>query len=244
MTLTFLGTRGEIEARTRQHWMHSSLLVTHSRCAVMIDCGLDWLKRIMKMRPAAIFLTHAHSDHAGGVKNGAPCKVFATRETWKKLRSFAIRDRRLVTAYEPIEIGGLTFQAFPVEHSLVAPAVGYRVRCSGSSIFYVPDVASIIKPQRALAGTGIYIGDGATITRPLVRKRNGALIGHAPIRLQLQWCRREGVQRAVFTHCGTQIVSGDEAALAEKIHDLASGLAIDACIAHDGLEIAVCREES
>jgi hypothetical protein len=39
-TLTFLGTRGEIEARTRRHRMHTSLLVSYRNAHVMIDCGL------------------------------------------------------------------------------------------------------------------------------------------------------------------------------------------------------------
>lgn len=239
MKLTFLGTRGEIEARTRQHRMHSSLRIAQDGSTVIIDCGLDWLKRVTKMRPNAIFLTHAHSDHAGGLKNGALCEVFATDETWKRLENFAIRNRSLVRLHQPIKIDSLTFEAFPVEHSLIAPAVGYRVTSAGSSIFYVPDVASIPELARALKGVSVYIGDGATVTRPLVRKRDKALIGHAPITVQLQWCTQEGVRRAFFTHCGTQIVSDDERALAEKIHGLASELAVDARIAHDGLEIVV-----
>ena len=39
MKLTFLGTRGEIEARTRRHRMHSSLMISHGGADVMIDCG-------------------------------------------------------------------------------------------------------------------------------------------------------------------------------------------------------------
>jgi phosphoribosyl 1,2-cyclic phosphodiesterase len=83
MKVTFLGTRGEIEARTRQHGMHSSPLITRDGCAVLIDCGADWLKPAMKLRLNAIFLTHAHSDHTGGPRNGAPCEVFATGEAWE-----------------------------------------------------------------------------------------------------------------------------------------------------------------
>jgi hypothetical protein len=37
MKLTFLGTRGEIEARTRRHHMHSSLLVSYRGKKVMIE---------------------------------------------------------------------------------------------------------------------------------------------------------------------------------------------------------------
>jgi len=40
MKLTFLGTRGNIDARTRRHRMHSSLLVSYYRNRVMIDCGI------------------------------------------------------------------------------------------------------------------------------------------------------------------------------------------------------------
>ena len=46
MKLTFLGTRGEIEARTRGHRMHSSLLLSYRRAKVMIDCGLELAEKI------------------------------------------------------------------------------------------------------------------------------------------------------------------------------------------------------
>jgi len=62
MKLTFLGTRGEIEARTRQHKMHTSLLVSFRARRVMIDCGLDWLGKFERLHPDAIVLTHAHPD--------------------------------------------------------------------------------------------------------------------------------------------------------------------------------------
>src|SRR5947207_9638415 len=68
MKLTFLGTRGEIEARTRRHRMHSSLLLSYRRAKVMIDCGLDWLGKFERLHPDAIVLTHAHPDHAWGLQ--------------------------------------------------------------------------------------------------------------------------------------------------------------------------------
>jgi hypothetical protein len=42
MRLRFLGTRGEIQSRSRQHRMHRSLLVGHRRRVLLIDWGLDW----------------------------------------------------------------------------------------------------------------------------------------------------------------------------------------------------------
>jgi len=43
MRLCFLGTRGNIDGRTRRHRMHASLLVAYRRKRIMIDCGDDWL---------------------------------------------------------------------------------------------------------------------------------------------------------------------------------------------------------
>jgi glyoxylase-like metal-dependent hydrolase (beta-lactamase superfamily II) len=68
MNLTFLGTRGFIEARTRRHWMHTSLRVEYRGRGVMIDCGLDWASELHRLKPGAIVLTHAHPDHAGGAE--------------------------------------------------------------------------------------------------------------------------------------------------------------------------------
>jgi len=75
LRLRFLGTRGEIEVRTHRHRRHSSLLVGYRRSEVMIDCGLDWRDGLAGVRPDAIVLTHAHPDHAAGLRDGAPCPV-------------------------------------------------------------------------------------------------------------------------------------------------------------------------
>ena len=169
----------------------------------MIDCGTDWLKALASVRPTAIVLTHAHDDHAAGLARGAPCPVYATEETWSRIGRYGIEDRRMVEARVPFHIGGLRFEAFPVEHSLLAPAVGYRVSGDGAAFFYVPDLAAIREQHAALAGVGLYVGDGATVVRSMVRHRDHVLIGHAPIAAQLGWCEEEGVTRAIFTHCGS-----------------------------------------
>src|SRR5215468_5858243 len=116
MTLKFLGTRGEIEARSRRHRMHSSLLII-DRWKVMIDCGNDWLERLRRIHPDAILLTHAHPDHAGGLKFGSPCPVLATAETWGVLARYPIAERHVVLPYRKLQVGGFALEAFPVEHS-------------------------------------------------------------------------------------------------------------------------------
>ncbi len=51
MKLVFPGTRGEIDARTRLHRMHSCLLVEGR---VLIDCGADWLRKFEAFEPEAM----------------------------------------------------------------------------------------------------------------------------------------------------------------------------------------------
>jgi len=44
--LKFLGTRGEIDIKSRLHRMHSSLEISYRGHRVVIDCGADWLRRV------------------------------------------------------------------------------------------------------------------------------------------------------------------------------------------------------
>ncbi len=163
--LTFLGARGELEAKTQRHHMHSSLMVSYYDKRVMVDCGADWLGRIDGLEPEAIVVTHAHPDHAWGLKEGAPCPVYAPKEAWRFMEDHGVRDRRLVEHRAATEIRGMVFKVFPVEHSIRAPVVGYRISAGRAIIFYAPDVVYVRDRERALTGAKLYVVDGATVTR-------------------------------------------------------------------------------
>lgn len=239
MELTFLGTRGNTEKRSRRHWRHSALLVRHAGASVMIDCGADWLRSLPSLSPSGIVLSHAHPDHAQGLKQGAPCPVFATAETAASLRAYPIADMRIIGLNKPFRIGALKIEAFPVAHSILAPTVGYRITGGRSAFFYVPDVVAIPQREQALKGVSLYVGDGATISRPIIRRRRTAAIGHTPIRTQLQWCAAEGVDHAIFTHCGSKIVTGDARRLDRLVESLGEDQGVNARIAYDGLRIVL-----
>jgi ribonuclease BN (tRNA processing enzyme) len=236
MKLTFMGTRGNIDAKSRLHRMHSSLMVAYYEKRVMIDCGETWQGKIQQLNPKAIVLTHAHPDHAWGLKRGVPAPVFATQEAWDDLQKLEIKDRRTIKPRKPTSIHGISFEAFPVVHSTHAPAVGYRIKAGEVIIFYVPDLVYINDRENALRNVQLYIGDGATITRSMVRKIKGKLIGHTPIRTQLTWCQKLGVPRAIFTHLGSDIVARDERKQQAKIRALARERGVEVEVAHDGME--------
>ncbi len=237
LKLTFLGTRGYVEHMTRRHRRHSALLISARRKRVLVDCGLDWLGKAAALKPDAILITHAHPDHAWGLKDGAPCPVYATKECHQAMAHFPLRERRLLVPRKAMRVLGLTVAAFPVVHSLRAPAVGFRIADRGCALFYVPDVVAIVEPEAALLGVDLYIGDGATMTRPMVRRRRRQLFGHTTVRAQLGWCRKAGVRRAVFTHCGSEIVDGDERRLGAKLRAMGRERGVEARFAYDGLEM-------
>jgi len=234
IVVTFLGTRGEIDVRSRCHQRHSSVLVQFGPTRVMIDCGADWLGRFDSMSPTAIVLTHAHPDHAAGLAEGSPCPVYATKQTWDLIDRFPIEDRHTLPLNKSLLIEGIRFKAVPVEHSVRAPAVGYRVWARGSNFFYVPDVAGLPDVRGALQGIDVYIGDGATFRRSMVRKRDGVRIGHASIIEQLVWCRKVRVRQAIFTHCGSPIVRAGARKMNAALRRLGIEHGIDARFACDG----------
>jgi hypothetical protein len=108
-----------------------------------------------------------------------------------------------------------------------------------AGVFYVPDVAAIPEPSRVLASVDIFIGDGATVLRSLLRRRGTVLIGHASIASQLKWRHEAGVHRAILTHCGSQIVAGDEQKAVAKVRELGEHFTIDAGLAYDGRRIPI-----
>jgi phosphoribosyl 1,2-cyclic phosphodiesterase len=219
--------------------MHSSMMVSYYGKSVVIDCGADWLGKVEGWDAEAIVVTHAHPDHAQGLEQGAPCPVYATEEAWEGMEDFDIRDRRVVSPREPTEIAGIGFEAFPVDHSSRAPAVGYRIVAGQVTIFYVPDVVWIRDREGAMSGAALYVGDGATVTHSMVRRIEGALIGHTPARTQLTWCQKTGVPRAIFTHCGAEIVEDADQTVQAKLQGLAKDREVEVQIAYDGLEVVL-----
>lgn len=239
MKLTFHGTRGEIDASSRRHRSHSALGVVYRGKGALIDCGADWRGRVDALSPRAIVLTHAHPDHADGLRDGAPCPVWATAETWERIDRYPIEERRTVEPREPFEVRGIRFEAFPVEHSIRAPAVVYRVAAGTATIVYAPDLYEIEDRAVALEGIDVYVADGASIDRSIVRYRDDTPIGHASVKRQLEWCGEAGVPRVIVTHCGSRIVKGDERSLGPRLARLGEVRGVEVEIAHDGMEVVV-----
>jgi hypothetical protein len=173
------------------------------------------------------------------LQNGAPCPVYAAPEAWEIIKHYPIEDKRVVYHRTPCAIGPFIFEAFFVIHSLRAPGVGYRITAGNTIIFCVHDLIKIEDQHAALKNAQLYIGDGASLTRPLVRRKGDRLFGHTTIRAQIGWCNKEKVPCALFTHCGTQIVGGDERTLGARVRNIAKDNGVRAYIAYDGMKISI-----
>jgi hypothetical protein len=79
-----------------------------------------------------------------------------------------------------------------------------------------------------------YVGDGATPERPLIRRRGRVHFGHAAITTQLAWCAAAGVERAVFTHCGSAVVRSVPRTIDDALAAMGRHHGVCVELAHDG----------
>ncbi|ABA89953.1 metal-dependent hydrolase, beta-lactamase superfamily [Syntrophotalea carbinolica DSM 2380] len=234
MQLTFHGTLSSIANGNTRHARQSLLEIAYGGRRLLIDCGRDWLGGLPIIDPVALLLTHAHDDHSGGLACGAPCPVYAAASTWEKIADFPLHQKVCVPLQQPFYIAGIRIEAFALQHSPRAPAVGYRIQAGRSVVFYCPDVARIPSQRQALQGVQLYIGDGAAYRQSLLRVEDGRLCGHAPLSAQLQWCAEAKIPRMLATHCGAEIIA-NENQITRQLQTRAHRLGIQAGIAHDGM---------
>ena len=110
----------------------NSILVRSGETSVLVDVGVSALQIKKRLEcfgrsPTdvdAIFLTHEHSDHIGGVarlarRHGIP--VWMTPGTWSAAPDRDIPEPHLFNCHENFEIGGLLVEPMPVPHDAREP---------------------------------------------------------------------------------------------------------------------------
>lgn len=242
MRLHFYGTRGFVEEKSRSHSGHSAFTVETDRFRLLCDFGQNRKGLLSKIRPDAIFLSHAHPDHAWGLEEGTRVPVFASGITHEITRSLPIERRIVLEPSQAVSVGPFRLTAYPVVHSVRCPCVAARIETTETALVYSGDIVAFERPEEVLPGADLYVGDGSTLAGSLVRRHaSGALMGHTTVRAQLGWLNKYGVPRAVFSHFGKgPIQMGERAlkrALAELAEKKAPGCAVAA--ARDGLVLPI-----
>jgi len=187
---------------------HSALLLTYGGENIIVDAPeeiVDMLA-LKKLRPEHVLITHAHPDHAGGLKyfTSPSINVYATKDTWDQLQVDKLPfKKRVIKDNEPFQINGFTITSHKVVHSTLAPTNCYKIKIGERVILYAPDVLEIPNRKQVLENVDIYVGDGDGISRGIVRTdKKERRVGHASIKEQIKWANEAQIPEILFTHIG------------------------------------------
>ena len=242
MLLRFYGTKGYVEESSKSHSGHSAFVLEADGFRLLCDFGQNRKGMLRRIRPDAVFVSHAHPDHGWGLEEGTSVPVHASAVTHGLLAKQPIAERVVVEPDRPVVVGPFRITVFPVIHSVRCPCIAARIERKGFTVVYSGDIVAFEDPEAALDGADLYVGDGSTLTGSLVRRHpDGALIGHTTVRAQLGWLASHGVPRAVFSHFGKGPIEMGDEALQEELERLAAkhpmGCSVTA--AQDGMELEV-----
>jgi len=244
--LEFFGTKGYVEEESAAHRGHSAWTLETGGFRLLCDFGENRKGLLGRIAPDAVFVSHAHPDHAGGLAEGTSAPVLASAITHDITKDFPIGKRVTLAPGRSTRVGPLNVTAFPVVHSIRCPAVAARLETPEGVVVYSGDVVAFEDPAAALTGAALYVGDGSTLKGSLVRRQpSGVLVGHTTVRAQLGWLDTFGVPRAVFSHFGKGPIEMGEKALREALAALGAERAprCEVSASRDGLtlEIALGR---
>ena len=242
MRLHFHGTKGYVEESSLSHSGHSAFTIEADGFRLLCDFGENRRGLLGGIRPDAIFVSHAHPDHAWGLREGPDAPVFASAITHELLAEMPLAERIVLEPAHRVRVGPFRLTAFPVIHSIRCPGIGVRIEVTGRIVVYSGDIVAFHAPAEALEDAWLYVGDGSSLTTSLVRRQpGGVLVGHTTVRAQLGWLSRYGVLRAIFSHFGKGPIEMGDEALREALETLAAekppGCTVTA--AHDGLELEI-----
>jgi len=238
--LHFYGTKGYVEESSPSHAGHSAFTIEADGFRLLCDFGENRKGLLKKIRPDAIFVSHAHPDHSWGLQEGTRTPVYASAITHELTAGMPVTERTVLEPGRRVRVGPFRITAFPVVHSVRCPGVAARIEVSGRVLVYSGDIVAFDTPVVALADAWLYVGDGSTLTALLVRRQpSGALVGHTTVRAQLGWLAKAGVSRAVFSHFGTGPIGLGDDALSAALSALAAERAPDCEVfaARDGLTL-------
>lgn len=229
--LVFLGTRGEIEEFSKNHKYNSSLLVKHKRFKLLIDYGLLHKRELNKIKPNALLISHAHTDHYIWTKKELKTKipVYLTKKTLN-YGKFKPENPKIIKSGGKIKLGPFIILPYKVLHSIRCPAIGFKILVDKKGFIYNPDLVEIIGKNKILKNADYYIGDGSSIRANLVRRKGNRLFGHARITTQINWCKRHRIKNILFTHLGKETISKEKQF--KKEHP-------EIILAHDGMKMEI-----
>ena len=90
---------------SRGHAGHSAFVLEEAGFRLLCDFGQNRRGMLSKIRPDAIYLSHAHPDHAWGLEEATDLPVYASEITHEILAKLPIKNR-VVLARRPRRTSG------------------------------------------------------------------------------------------------------------------------------------------
>lgn len=223
---------------SRDKRFRSSILYEKDSTRILIDCGPDFRSQFLAFgtgQLSAVFLTHIHYDHVGGLddlrpfsyKNGLD--VYASEDTiqaikekspylFKGIARLGLPVLRFHTLmpYLPVMINDVEVIPFTVFHGKM-PILGYKI----GDFAYITDAATI--PQETLE---LIHGIKVLVVNAL---RTSSHPAHMNLTQALDVIKLTGAQTAYLTHMSHQIGlhSELEQKLPENVHPAYDGLTLE-----------------
>lgn len=139
----------------------SSLIESDGGTCVLIDCGPDFRQQVLSLpsqRIDAIFITHEHYDHVGGLDDLRPVQLFQMNVYAEELCAehlrqripycFTPKDKRYpgvpainlehMEPHVPVRVGDMEILPFRVMHGKL-PIVGFRI----GQLAYITDMSTM-----------------------------------------------------------------------------------------------------
>ena len=248
ISVEFHGTKGMADETNSAHQNDTLTVIDSPASRIMIDCGETWKGKDLP-EVDFIVLSHAHPDHVGGLEGRKiDTPVYMTGVTDGLLdRGKYPFNRVVVDPSKWVEAGGVLIKFIPVSHSIKVPTSVIQFNVGGIGILVATAVLSIPERESILGATNLYIGDGTTLEKDMVRQQKGSGLayGHSSIRRQLRWLTKSPVQLAIFTHFGTEAIEMGDDELKAQVETLAVDTGYDgaALLAQDGFAFKLTSKE-